>query len=252
MTIENFYKMNGLGNDFVIFDKRGGQEIKHIVNQVRRICDRNLGIGCDQMIIITDSEKADARMMIYNMDGSQSGACGNATRCVAKLIDLPRAHIEIGGRTLEVQREQNDFKVNMGPADFKEEVVVAGYKFYLLDIGNPHAVTFDEVPNQRELGELMQDRIKGGVNVNFATVLDSSTIKLKVFERGVGFTMACGSGACATYAIAERLGHVSGATKVCLKGGDLEISKLHLDIVQKGGAEINFTGSFSLFGDKKL
>lgn len=242
----HYYKMNGLGNDFVIFDQRGRNEIELILKGVEEICDRDKGIGCDQMIILTDSEVADVKMLIFNKDGSSSGACGNASRCVAKLLRLKEGAIEVGQRILKCYEEKRIYWVNMGPCEIGEGINYEGYTFTAADIGNPHLVTFDDVSNKRAIGEALQNVVPGGVNVNFAKVIDTKQIMLRVFERGVGFTQACGSGACATFAVAHQAMLVDSAITVKLPGGELMLRYDDGDIWHGGAAELSYEAKIVL------
>ncbi len=214
----DFIKMHGLGNDFVIID---GREKDYNID-VKKIAHRKFGVGCDQVIIIKKSEYADCFMQIYNADGSESGACGNATRCVAKIImqnnKLQEVDIAVKNKLLHCTKvDGNNIKVNMGlPSLDWEEIPLSfacnpvnlpiSYSNLSLPIavnmGNPHVVFFVDDINAVNLCELGPQIANDPIflekaNVNIAQI-DGEKIVLKVWERGVGETLACGSGACAT------------------------------------------------------
>ncbi|MCF8462816.1 MAG: diaminopimelate epimerase [Rickettsiaceae bacterium] len=226
----NFTKMQGLGNDFVIIDSEQLKDLK-LEDLVKKIADRRLGIGCDQVIIYKLSSVNECEMMIYNTDGSRAEACGNGTRCLAKLIcddiKVRQIDIKVGTRILKTSLQDNgEVLVNMGAVSFEkewmisEEQILEIAKIYNLnpreiicvDIANPHLVIFSS-----DLGKM--DRLSlakklssseffpQGVNIDFAHV-DHNNIQLNVWERGVGFTLACGSGACATFAAAAKLSYI--------------------------------------------
>jgi diaminopimelate epimerase len=222
--IIQFTKMHGLGNDFVIIDARS-KEINITKEEVKRICDRKFGVGCDQLIIITNNKGADAEIFVFNHDGSESGACGNATRCVAKLMNLQQGTLKVGDRYLKVESKGDNISVNMGIITFDplqipinsshplhlefpdERVLRHGHAG---GIGNPHLVFFIE--DFSEVNVLKDGRrfeyhpiFPQRVNVSFAKVINDKLIELKVWERGVGPTLACGSAACVVGFLANKL-----------------------------------------------
>lgn len=215
-----FLKMNGVGNDFVIIDERQ-QSYNLSCQNIINICDRKNGIGCDQLVIIQNSAEANCFMAIYNQDGSRSATCGNATRCVAAIIfdedkNLDQISIATLAGSLECWKSsQNMISVRMGIPEFSwskiplskaidtQNLEIFDYKFYCVNVGNPHAVTFltkmindDEflkIGPQIENHQLFPEKI----NVEFAVIKSDSKITARVWERGSGETKACGSGACA-------------------------------------------------------
>ena len=246
-----FTKMEGLGNDFVIIDIRG-ENFKFQSDQLIRIANRRIGIGCDQILLIdeADSKLADFSYKVVNADGTLADHCGNGLRCVILYLNrkndiADRACAEIGGNLYygDVLSE-NMVRVNMGNPNFVPEkvglvgkVALDRYRFYsdgeeisygAVSMGNPHAVV--EVKSLgdtdvEKLGKKIQGGagFQNGVNVGFCEFVNESLINLKVWERGVGETPACGTGACAAVAIGFKWGKLSSFVNVRQTGGDLLI-----------------------------
>ena len=241
MTTERLHKMHGLGNDFVIIDARAS-EIELSAAIVTAIADRHSGIGCDQLIILRPSSEADVRMQIFNADGSEVEACGNASRCVAKLIG-DETRIETGGGIITGNATEDGAIVDMGTPRFEWQSIPLGYAMDTLtmpvgwedlqnpsavNVGNPHVIFFVDDSNIVELDRLgpmieVDPLFPDKVNVNVAHIKDGK-IHLRVWERGVGLTRACGTGACATAVAAIRRGMVTSPVQVELPGGTLIIS----------------------------
>lgn len=261
--------MHGLGNDFVVVDARG---ISFEVSNERaaRIADRRRGIGCDQFIILRESDKADVFMEIWNADGSRVGACGNATRCVGMLMldetNKDQAAIETNAGLLTASRAGTDISVNMGSARTKwdeiplsraMETVEANLKVEGLsapgcvNMGNPHAVFFVEDADAEQIeivGPLVEynDLFPERVNASIASVKDGM-IRLRVWERGAGITEACGTAACASVVAATRRGLIDRKATVRLDGGDLQVEWLADGTVQMAGpATLVFKGESDL------
>ena len=233
-----FRKMHGLGNDFVIFDAR---EAPVAIDEARAraIADRKTGIGCDQVILLEKSDAADVRMRIWNADGGEVEACGNATRCVAL---LGAATIETAAGILRAEANGGGATVDMGMPVFDWEQIPLGYAMdtaampvgweelsdpVAVNVGNPHIVFFVEDADAVDLGRLgplieHDPLFPERVNVNIASIEDGA-IKLRVWERGAGLTLACGTGACATAVAAIRRGLVRSPVDVHLPGGTLTI-----------------------------
>ena len=236
-----FHKMHGLGNDFVVIDARARSVAMDAV-RARAIADRRLGIGCDQLILIEPSQVADARMRIFNADGGEVEACGNAARCVALLLG-ESSTIETLGGLIRGEARAEGVSVDMGLPRFDWNAIPLAYAMdtaampvgweglerpMAVNVGNPHVIFFvadtDAVDLERlgpiiEHDPLFPDRI----NVNVATVEGRDRIRLRVWERGVGLTQACGTGACATAVAAIRSGRVDAPVTVELPGGPLVI-----------------------------
>ena len=249
-----FIKMHGLGNDFIILDARDGKHLPD-TDGMRLLANRHTGIGCDQIMILqTSATGADVRLDMLNADGSVAGACGNGTRCVADIImhemhksditietisgtlsawhhrregDVPLISVDMGmvrtgWRDIPLAEAANTAELELGP--------VAPDKATCQSVGNPHAVMFvDDVAAidlldigpQLEHHPLFPDR----ANIEIVTVLSQNKLRMRVWERGAGITMACGSGACAAAVAAIRRGlTASEDVEVVLDGGSLFIT----------------------------
>jgi diaminopimelate epimerase len=260
-----FLKMHGLGNDFVMFDAREAP-VALTDAQVRALADRHTGIGCDQLIVVERSDRADARMRIFNADGGEVEACGNASRCVAQLLGR-RATVETGGGLIELSPEADGATVDMGRPRFEWDAIPLAYPMDTLDmpvgwdslqrptaigVGNPHAVFFvDEIAAHplSVLGPRIETDplFPEGVNVNVAQLLARDRIRLVVWERGAGLTRACGTGACATAVAAMRRGIADRAVTVELPGGMLRIEWLATGhVAMTGPAATAFRGTVDL------
>jgi diaminopimelate epimerase len=246
-----FVKMHGCGNDFVVFDERSGA-LGLTAARAAAIADRRTGVGCDQFIAIEPApagSNADAFMRIRNPDGTEAGACGNATRCVVDLLaretgrrvqvirtiagNLPsealsdgRVRVDMGaGRwnwsDIPLARPMDTLHVDLALGPVADPAAVS--------MGNPHATFFVEnlarVP-VADLGPVLEHDalFPERANVGFAQVLASDRIRLRVWERGAGLTLACGSGACAALVNAHRRGLVGRCAYVMVDGGELEIA----------------------------
>ena len=256
-----FHKMHGLGNDFVIVDARK-EAFDPSPAMAAGIADRHQGIGCDQLIILTKSKSADVAMRILNADGSEAEACGNATRCVVALIgrdvtvetvagvltghvgDLPEVAMGVPGFDwqaipLAYAVDTAEMPVGYGPLERPMAV----------NIGNPHAVFFVEDVNAVDLAalgpQIEHDALfPERVNVNVAAVRDDGGLDLRVWERGAGLTLACGSGACASAVAAIRKRLVTSPVAVHLTGGVLTIDWAEGGPVRMSGpASYAFSGS---------
>ncbi len=246
MTL-SFVKMSGAGNDFVIFDARK-EAISLTPTQIKKISDRK-NIGCDQLIVIKNSAEADCEMEIYNSDGSMSGACGNATRCVASLLEKNEVKIKTAAGILKCQRSDNLISVDMGAPKFAKDVALHGFNFSCVDVGNPHAVTFiDQKISDEKFFDVgpkveLDKTFPKKTNVEFAQIISDDLIEVRVWERGAGETLACGSGACAV-AVAAIKNNLVKAKKITIRfrGGDLEIEWANDSIVMTGGYTKIFEG----------
>ena len=237
-----FIKMHGLGNDFIVLDARVPGVPAITARLAAALADRKTGIGCDQLILLEPSDLADLRMRIFNADGGEVEACGNATRAVG-LLHGGAARIETLGGVLLSAPADGGVAVDMGEPRFGWDEVPLAYAMDTLtmpvgwealdapaavNVGNPHVVFFvaDNAAIELErLGPLIEHDplFPARVNVNVATVVDRQTIRLRVWERGVGETRACGTGACATAVAAMRRGLVERQVTVILEGGSLAI-----------------------------
>ena len=262
--MRRFHKMHGLGNDFVIFDGRE-QRVEMDEARARAISDRRTGIGCDQLILLEPSKVADLRMRIFNADGSEVEACGNAARCVA-LLEGGEIRIETPGGLIGGSAEAGLATVDMGEPRFGWDEIPLSYPVdtasmpvgweelqnpSAVNVGNPHVIFFvedaDLVPLER-LGPLIErdPLFPERVNVNVASVQGRS-VKLRVWERGAGLTRACGTGACATAVAAVRRKLVPPRVEVQLPGGRLTIEWREGDRIRmSGGATHVYAGEIDL------
>lgn len=262
-----FIKMHGLGNDFIVLDARDAPLPPITGRLAAALGDRKTGIGCDQLILLEPSQQADVRMRIFNADGSEVEACGNATRAVGILLGKP-ATIETLGGMLATKPVDAGIAVDMGEPRFDWQAIPLAYPLDTLalplgwedlenpvavNVGNPHVVFF--VPNTAaialdRLGPLIEHDplFPARVNVNVATIRSPCAIDLRVWERGVGETRACGTGACATAIAAMRRGLVErGTVTVHLPGGALRIGwGPDNRITMTGPATESFRGTFDL------
>ncbi len=258
-NIFDFVKMSGASNDFIIIDNRFKPK-KINVEIIKKICHRQ-NIGCDQLILINNSldksTEIACEMQIFNSDGSESSTCGNATRCVAKIIfdeDLTKNKIKIKTQAgiLDCFKINEDLiKVNLGaPKVVNPQINLEGFEFIHISVGNPHAVAFvASIPNDEiffRTGAKVENNLQyfpQKTNVEFAKIINDSLIEVRVFERGVGETLACGSGACAVgfSAIYKNLIKNKVVT-VSFKGGDLLIEFDGTNIFMTAGAQKIFKG----------
>lgn len=244
----SFIKMQGLGNDYVYVDNFQPEVASELENMdlavlSRRISDRHIGIGSDGLVLILPSKEADAKMRIFNADGSEAQMCGNAIRCVGKYLyesgicSRSRLFIETpaGVRVLAVQTTGESVKavtVNMGVPQLKQDSLVLDVDplgFTSVNMGNPHAVFFRKALLPAEELAVLGKRIgthphfPEGTNVEFVSIRNAQEIDVQVWERGSGITLACGTGACAAAVAAMRHGLTETEVVVHLPGGDLRI-----------------------------
>ncbi len=247
-----FTKMHGLGNDFVVFDAIN-QQVDLNSNQVRLIANRRLGVGCDQLLLVEPAQLAEAefRYRIFNADGSEVEQCGNGARCFARFVtdqgltssrSIP-VETQAGLIVLELEQD-GQVTVNMGVPDlrptslpFVAEAQAISYKLDIDDqqvaiaavsMGNPHAVlrvANIDTAEVETLGPLIEShaRFPNRVNVGFMQVVERDAIRLRVYERGAGETLACGTGACAAVVAGQIQGWLDETVNVSLPGGDLVI-----------------------------
>jgi len=273
---KTFIKMHGLGNDFVIFDGREGAPLFMPAEKIRALGDRRTGVGFDQMVIIDPpkSQDADVFMRIFNSDGGEVGACGNATRCVADLLMREKgtdkavmetaagclSAVRADGHSVCVDMEKVRFGWQEIPLSHEEDTLSLPISVQMLqnpvavNVGNPHAVFFvqqlDDVPLEK-LGPGIETHhyFPEKTNVEAVEVLSRDHIRMRVWERGVGITRACGTGACAAAIAAVRRGLTDRVVKVDLEGGQLFIEWREADnhVLMTGAATEVFRGE--LFAD---
>ena len=275
-----FTKMHGIGNDYV-YVNCFKETVKHPSEMAIKVSDRHFGIGSDGLILIKPSEVADGKMEMYNADGSQGAMCGNGIRCVAKymydygITDKTSISVETksGIKYLDLTIKDgkvDTVKVNMGTPILKavdipvrsekeqvidEPVMVDGkeWKITCVSMGNPHAITYiDDVKNLEiekigpkfENHEIFPDR----VNTEFVRVIDRNTVEMRVWERGSGETLACGTGACAVAVSSILNGLTEEEVTVKLLGGDLKIfwDRTENKVYMTGSATTVFDGEIDL------
>lgn len=273
----NFTKMHGLGNDFVVIDAIN-QDIELSADQYRFIADRHMGIGCDQILLVQKphGNEVDFRYRIFNADGHEVEQCGNGARCFARFVrdkgltDKSIIAVETNTGNIELScQADGQVRVDMGPAHLKPDEIpfIAEQPLaqYILDVdgepyevgavsmGNPHAVLrvddIDRAPVTR-LGPLIENhpRFPNRVNVGFMQIIDRENIRLRVWERGVGETLACGTGACAAVVSGIIRGWLEPRVVVHLYKGQLVIEWQGGDypVTMTGPAESVFEGTIQL------
>jgi diaminopimelate epimerase len=259
----HFHKMHGLGNDFVIVDGRE-QSVTMTPELARAIADRHRGVGCDQLILIGKSDKADVSMRIWNHDGGEVQSCGNASRCVvaltgAKTIETPAGVIEgsSAGSEVEVGIREPRFGWEDIPLSYAMDtsdlpLAWDGLKHgFAVNVGNPHVVFFVDDPGKMPL-DVYGPRIENDpafperVNVHVAAVREDG-IHMRSWERGAGLTLACGTGACAAAVAAIATKRATSPVAVHMPGGTLTISwKPGETVKMRGSATHVFEGDLDL------
>ncbi len=270
-----FRKMNGLGNDFVVLDGRASS-LPLTPETVAAIADREAGIGCDQLVVLEPSERADLFMRIYNADGSEVAACGNATRCVAALaaVENERLHVSIeteAGLLSADVHDDGSVAVDMGVPRMGWEDIPLAEPFHdtkkielqigpidapvlhspaVVNVGNPHCIFFVDDVEAHDLarfGPLVEHHplFPERVNVSIAQVTGDDSLLLRTWERGAGLTRACGTAACAAAVSAARRKLTGRKVKVTLPGGDLLIDWRESDdhILMIGPYALDFEGT---------
>jgi diaminopimelate epimerase len=266
-----FLKMNGLGNDFVVVEART-QPFSPTAEEVRAIADRQRGIGCDQLIAIEPGDGVDAKVRFWNSDGEEVSACGNGTRCVGWLLmqsaGKDAAVIETKAGKLYAERAgERLVSVDMGEPrlEWDEIPLAEPHDTRALDVtlydhpalalppgcvsmGNPHVVFFvadSATAPVREIGPVVEKHplFPEHVNVGFAEIEDRNTIRLRVWERGAGLTLACGTGACAALVAAARRDLTDRTATVLVDGGELLIEwRGDNHVIMTGPAAVDFAG----------
>jgi diaminopimelate epimerase len=269
-----FRKMQGLGNDFVVFDGRT-RSLSITPALAQRVADRHFGIGCDTVVLLLPgSANADACLRFFNANGDEIEACGNATRCIGRLLmderGLARVRLESkAGSLLCSDAGKGLVLVDMGaPRLDWQEIPMSEAKDTMqfqfdmetrvltasaVSMGNPHCILFvgdAEKAPVAQIGPLIENHalFPKGVNVEFAQVLDKDRIRMRVWERGVGITLACGTGACATAVSAIRKGLVNRMVELILDGGSLMLEWRESDghVLMTGPGVTSFTGEIDL------
>ncbi len=267
----NFTKMHGLGNDFMVVDNTK-QNLVFSAEQVRRLADRHFGVGFDQLLVVERSHtpQVDFRYVIFNADGSEVEQCGNGARCFARFVQdkgLTNSNPVVvetrsGIISLMVNDDQS-VRVDMGIPMFNPEQVplllapseqyeIEGYTLGVLSMGNPHCVLLVDELDSMEIEPIAQriqqsELLPNQANIGFMQVLNSSEVKLRVYERGAGETLACGSGACAAVVFGVNQGLLDSHVTTHLRGGDARIEyQVGDSVFLSGPAEFVFEGQVSI------
>ena len=256
--------MHGLGNDFVVIDNMNGRIVLS-PEQVIFLCDRHKGISADGVILVESSDKADCFMNYYNSDGTPAEMCGNGVRCTARFLkEFSKKHKEQREFKIETRAGvknitlENDgtYSVNMGKPIFvspdfpNENLEIENLSLNFVSMGNPHAVAIVKNINEYDLskvGPLIENNqnFPNKINLEIVEEKNSNEFVVKVWERGCGATLACGTGACAVYAIAKKniKNKISGEVKIDLPGGTLFLSENESgEILMRGPAENVYSG----------
>jgi len=233
-----FTKMHGAGNDFLLFD---WEEVEgaDLAELARRACDRHFGVGADGILVPAPSASADLRMVYRNADGSPSEMCGNGIRCLARYArdrglvsgDVLAVETGAGVRKVALLEGGRASRVEMGSPAFGAPVALLGHRFVRVSMGNPHAVAFlpaEEAVERLDLRSVgprveRDPAFPGRTNVEFVYVRGPHELRMRIWERGAGETLASGSGSCAAAAAAIREGLARGPVRVILDGGEVEV-----------------------------
>ena len=270
----NFVKMHGLGNDFLVIDEATAV-VDAVAAHAAVLAHRRYGVGCDQILLIVDDVDCDVGLVIFNRDGSVAEACGNGARCVAELVlrrlGQERVSINTAGGVLAAWRDGGGIAVNMGVPRFgwddiplsrdvatdalvlHEGLPAALPEAMAVNVGNPHCVFVvddAEAVAVAELGRGVENHplFPQKTNVEFVSVLGEDRVRMRVWERGVGITEACGSGAVAAAVVAHRRGLTGARVVVELDGGALEIDWRDEGVIMVGAAAEVFSGRVVLAG----
>ncbi len=261
----SFFKMHGLGNDFVVIDSRL-KSTNLTANFIKKLGDRNFGVGFDQLAIIHDSEVSDARLTFFNSDGSKSATCGNATRCIANFLmdDIKKDEIDLSTdhKSLQAKREADgSVSVNMGLPEIEWQKIpllenvdtlflpIPG-KPTATSMGNPHCSFFvdnlDEVEIEAEGAEIENHPLfPQKTNVQFVSLISKDRLRVRVWERGVGVTKASGSSACAAVVASVRRKITGNKVEVDLDGGTLVIDYTNKGVWMNGPTMHVFNGQLN-------
>jgi len=261
----SFFKMHGLGNDFVVIDSRL-KSTNLTANFIKKLGDRNFGVGFDQLAIIHDSEVSDARLTFFNSDGSKSATCGNATRCIANFLmdDIKKDEIDLSTdhKSLKAKREvDGSVSVNMGLPEIEWQKIplledvdtlflpIPG-KPTATSMGNPHCSFFvdnlDQVKIEAEGAEIENHPLfPQKTNVQFVSLISKDRLRVRVWERGVGATKASGSSACAAVVASVRRKFTGNKVEVDLDGGTLVINYTNKGVWMNGPTMHVFSGQLN-------
>jgi diaminopimelate epimerase len=248
-----FTKMQGLGNDFVIFEEKYLPK-PLTPSQIQWISDRRHGIGCDLIMVTKDSSIADCEVSFFNADGSSALACGNGTRCIAKYLGKEEGTIKTPSFLTHFWRKGEDIQISLKEPTFNPPISLPSplEKGHLVDVGNNHLVVFTETVDAIPLEDIAPTlQLPKALNVEVVEIshlTSPSTVKVRVWEIGVGITPACGSGACAVGALCLQLGLIKESpVLIDMEGGRLKIDwEEGKALLLTGPAEFCFKGTFDL------
>lgn len=279
-----FSKMQATGNDFIIINNLENEYEYSFKLLAKYLCDRHFGVGADGVLILDKGNKADYKMRIFNQDGTEAEMCGNGIRCFAKFLyekkiihdtefeietmdGIKKIKLEVEGNTvvlIEVNMGvpifefnkigiyyENNTKDTYSENNLLEDIQIEGFTVYPISMGNPHCVCFvedvDKI-NIEEAGKLIENYkyFPNRTNVEFVQIKNSSTIKVRVWERGVGETLSCGTGACSAAIVSNLCKSTESEVIVELKGGNLKVSYDGEDAFLQGSAEFVYEGKMNI------
>lgn len=280
MNYLNFVKFHGIGNDFILID--GRKNNLNYKNLASNLCTRHFSIGADGLIVLEEAKNHnyDYKMRIFNSDGSEAEMCGNGIRTLIHFIKYLQIDNKMNYRiktkagiikneVISYNNDSSKIKVNMGEAKFHKdkipvnldnvsvindyEVIINGNKLLLnsVSLGNPHTVVYvnnlNEIPLMSWGKKIENYKIfPEKTNVEFVEIIDENNLKMRVWERGVGETLACGTGACASAAISAKKGYTSDKINVELKGGNLKINIKNDNIYMTGNTKLVYEGKIKI------
>ena len=270
-----FFKMHGSGNDYILIDNRYSKiEEEELAKLAKKFCTRRFSVGSDGLLLLYESSIGDVKMRIFNADGSEAEMCGNGIRCFAKfcyesgIVAKTEMKIETSSGLKTVcltpkRKKVSEVKVEMGTPDFaRKHIPMTGngrcideelkvedsiFRITCLSVGNPHCVIFVDDVSSFPVNNIgpkieMHTMFPKRTNVEFVQILSENELKARIWERGVGETLACGTGACAAVVAANELGKAGSECVVHVSGGDLKVKYLRGNITMTGPAEMVFKG----------
>lgn len=259
----NFIKMHGTGNDFIVIDNMDNK-VNLSKEQISFLCDRHFGIGADGVILVEFKDGVDCFMNYYNSDGTEAEMCGNGIRCTALFVqdylNIKKENYTIytrGGIKEVTRGKDGTFSVNMGKASFEssdfptQSIYLEGLKLDFVSMGNPHAITFVENVDEFDLWTIgpkieKNENFRNKINFEIVEKINDKEYKVRVWERGCGETLSCGTGACAVYSVLNKITNLDETT-VYLPGGMLFINKLQDgSVLMRGEAKSVYSGIIKL------
>lgn len=257
----NFFKMQAQGNDYIYFDFQNIELPKLDLAELSiRLSDRYFGIGSDGIVLILDSNDCDAEMRMFNSDGSEGQMCGSALRCVSFYLytktgkDALKIDTLAGIKTGQIIDAENQLvRTDLGIPTFikDEKLTINDHEGHLISVGNPHFVTFTKSLSEdlaKYQGRIIDNPVyfPDGINVEFVKIIDENTIDIKVWERGSGATLACGTGACAAGFCGIKLGKLHSPVDVRMPGGNVTVEYVDNKVFLTGSVEFVFDGTIDI------